>query len=162
MISQTDLKSILHYDSITGIFTYLKRRNSKCEVGTIAGTLDKDGYICIKILGKLYKAHRLAWFYVYGEWPKQQIDHINCIKIDNRIENLRDCSHSENLLNRHIAMKTNKTTGLLGASLHKSSGKYLSQIKYQGKVMHIGRYDTPMQAHEAYLNKKLELMEGKS
>ena len=94
MITQEELKELLDYNPETGLFTWNVYNNIKNK--TTAGTFN-DGYIQIKIKQKIYQAHRLAWLYVYGEWPKGQIDHINGIRDDNRIENLRDVTNRETL-----------------------------------------------------------------
>ena len=80
MITQSELKNILHYNQDTGVFTWIKN-------SIVAGTVEKKGYIAIKINRKSYKAHRLAWLYIYGNFPKEQIDHLNGIKNDNCINN---------------------------------------------------------------------------
>ena len=84
MLTQERLKELLHYDEETGLFTRKTRVASRMK-GTISGARHNKGYVQIMIDGDNYLAHRLAWFYVYGEWPKNQIDHINRIKTDNKI-----------------------------------------------------------------------------
>ena len=101
MITQEYLKSVLYYDKDTGLFTWkISNKKGHVKEGKLAGSKDNRGYVKIQINKKDYTAHRLAWFYIYGEWPKQVIDHINRIKFDNRIENLRDVSVLENNKNR--------------------------------------------------------------
>ena len=93
-LNQETLKEVLNYDENTGIFT-------NCKTGKIMGIGgNSHGYIALSIFGKRYLAHRIAWLYVYGEFPKNQIDHINHDKVDNRIENLRDITARENLKSR--------------------------------------------------------------
>ena len=113
------IKSFFSYDKDTGVLTRLDRKNS-------IGSLDAYGYLVIKVKGKQYKAHRLAWFLHYGEFPKHNIDHINHIRTDNRIINLRDVTQAEN--NRNNTKKINKDTGVFGVCLDKTKGlkkKYL-------------------------------------
>ncbi len=93
------LRSILHYDQETGIFTWKVRTARRVKAGDVAGCSDGDGYRLIKVQSRLYKAHRLAWLYIHGSWPKDQIDHINRIRTDNRIANLREVSNKQNLQN---------------------------------------------------------------
>ena len=95
-LSQKYLREALHYDPDTGIFTWKVATASCVKVGAEAGCVKNDGYRAIGMGGKSYKAHRLAWLYVHGEWPKEQIDHINHIRTDNRMENLRPASGGEN------------------------------------------------------------------
>lgn len=94
------LKHILSYIPETGKFYWKIAKSSKTIVGKEAGTLHPNGYIYIRIDGFGFRAHRLAWFYVYKEWPKLEIDHINQIKTDNRICNLRDVTSKENQNNK--------------------------------------------------------------
>jgi len=161
MIDQETLKNALEYDSNTGVFVRLisgRGRNSR--IGDVAGMVDKDGYIRISILGKKYQAHRLAWLYVYGKWPDMHIDHINGVREDNRIENLRDVDMTTNIQNLKKAMISNKSCGLLGVSFDANRKKFRAQIKYEGRKISIGMFDSPEDAHQAYLVKKRQLHEG--
>jgi hypothetical protein len=153
MLTQIELKKLLNYDEKTGIFTRLIARN-QFKIGEIAGGLDvSTGYIRLRIAGKSYRAHRLAWLYTHGSWPIKYIDHINGDKTDNSILNLRDVTPSGNRQNQRVASKTNKTTGLIGISVY-SIGRYRAQISVYGKNKHLGLFDTPEEAHQAYLNAK--------
>lgn len=153
-ITQNILKEILDYNPETGLFIW-KKRISKCiKIGKLAGFLDNRGYIRITIYKKKFSAHRLAWLYVYGKWPNNIIDHINRIKTDNRINNLRDVSDSENKENRSIPSKSN-TTGFLGVS--KNRWKFRATIRVNKIKINLGTFDTPEEAHQYYLNAKKEL-----
>ena len=99
-LDATMLRKLLEYDPETGLFTNLIRRGPRSLEGTIAGSLMCNGYIELMLNGSHYKASRLAWLYMTGEWPKYEIDHINRIRHDNRWDNLRDVSHKDNLTNR--------------------------------------------------------------
>ena len=147
MITQQELKEKLDYNQETGIFTRKISNNIKIKVGDIAGILHNSGYINIQINCKKYYAHRLAWLYVYGSLPKGQIDHINGIKTDNRIENLRDVTHSHNQQNTY----KHRNGKLIGASYHKQHKKWLSFITINGRMKTIGYFNTEEQAHDAYL-----------
>jgi len=157
MLTQERLKELLHYCPETGVFTRIARIQS-INIGDIAGGVTSYGYWSILIDYKHYQAHRLAWIYVNGMWPKDYIDHINGIKNDNRIINLREANKSQNGQNKKKAHK-NTSTGLLGASFHKITGKYASQIKVNGKSKHLGLFKTPQDAHQAYLTAKRQLHE---
>jgi len=149
MLTQEVLMQHLIYDPITGIFVWKEPRAKRCKVGDMAGTMHSRGYIHIKLFGVCYKAHRLAFLYMTGHWPKEQVDHVNSDRSDNSWNNLRDLSPSNNQYNRRGATKSS-STGMLGASVL-PSGKYRAQIKYKGKVIYLGEYHTPEEAHNAYL-----------
>ena len=136
MITQRRLKKLLHYDPESGEFIWRVDRRGNVHAGSVAGYLHPYGYIHIGVNGKYYKAHRLAWLYIHGKWPKEEIDHINHIRDDNRIVNLREASHEINGRNRKLSNK-NKS-GVTGVSWYKLIQKYRTTI--QGK--HIGYYDT--------------------
>ena len=148
------LREVLDYCPDTGVFTWKIRTNSRVKVGDVAGCLDKDGYLRIQIDSRLHFTHRLAWFYVTGEWPPDQIDHINGIRDDNRIANLRAATRSENGQNRRKP-QANNTTGYLGVTRHR--GKFLAKIRLDGKRKHLGLFNTPEEAHAAYLKVKREI-----
>ena len=151
-LTQEQLKNKLHYDKETGVFTWILQYG-KVKPGMIAGIKNKKGYIQIGFLKKLYLAHRLAWFYIHGKWPKNEIDHINGIKNDNRICNLRDILHDENNQNINKPQKNNKT-GYLGVSFMKNRNKYQAQICINGKTKHIGLFDSAKEAHDEYIKYK--------
>lgn len=103
---------------------------------------DSTGYIRIRINGVKYKAHRLAWFCYHGQWPDGDIDHINGVRHDNRIANLRVVTNKQNHENR-LAANRNNSTGLRGVSLHKKTGKYKAHIRHNGVLYYLGLYATP-------------------
>lgn len=161
MITQEELKNELLYDECTGVFTRNKKtRGKKSNVGNVAGCLDKDGYIRIKVLGKPYQAHRLAWLYIYGSFPEKYIDHINGQRNDNRISNLRDVDMATNIQNLKKSMSSNKTSGFLGVCFDKRRCLFTAQIQNRGKKIVIGYYQTAQEAHQAYLIKKREIHQG--
>lgn len=149
-----DMRSYLSYDVNTGVFTYT-RKKGKMGAGKIAGTTNKQGHIEINFNQKKYQAHRVAWLFCNGRWPDGIIDHINRDPKDNRISNLRESTDSDNMHNRDKAHPINKT-GLIGASFRKKTGKWVSQIRVNYKIFHIGVFDTPEEAHMAYMKEKLE------
>ena len=102
------LLTILDYNQNTGLFTFKINRGKKhtpFKTGTIAGTRRPDGYLQLKINYKIYFLHRLAWFYIYKQWPLNEIDHINGIRDDNRIINLQDITHLDNMRKRKLKQK---------------------------------------------------------
>jgi hypothetical protein len=154
-ITAEELKNTLNYDLETGLFTW-KRRNAKRNIGDPAGYI-ANGYVQIQIRDKSYKAHRLAWLYVYNKWPDFYIDHINGIPHDNRIVNLRDVSHREN----HSNLKRHRDGLLVGTTFRKAEQKWQAQITYKSERFHLGLYPTQEQAFIAYCGAKnfLEMLE---
>jgi hypothetical protein len=154
MLTQAELKSILHYNPETGIFTWLKNHAHIPAIGKIAGHLNKRGYIAIKVQPNLYSGHRLAWLYMTGSWPKKLLDHINGIKNDNRWCNLREVTQSQNKQNMY-RKPANAKKGLLGVCF-KNNG-WEASIKVDYKSIYIGRFKTEIEAHNAYLEMKRKI-----
>jgi len=153
MLTQARLKEVLHYDADSGIFRWKTSTNRRIKALQVAGCIRGDGYMLIGIDRKFYLAHRLAWLYVHGSWPVDQIDHISGCRTDNRICNLREATGAENMQNHRNPPSSNKS-GFLGVSLRLELKKYQACIKIMGKNKHLGLFDTPEQAHEAYLKAK--------
>jgi len=142
MLTQDQLKSVITYDSSTGLF--FRQKNS---VQCLAGTLSKSGYVQIGIFGKRYYAHRLAWLYEFGEMPDFDIDHKNGNKQDNRIENLRIATRSQNIMN--VGIKSNNTSGIKGVSWIKKRGKWQALVCINGLNHHLGLYEDIRKAERA-------------
>jgi hypothetical protein len=154
-MNQKILKLKLYYDSATGDFF---RRFGGCGKipWTKVGSMHKHGYVQIGLNKKFYLAHRLAWLYVYGEWPNKEVDHINGKPSDNRICNLRLANRSENIQNQRVAHKDSKS-GYLGVIYLGKNNTWRAQIGINNKIKNLGYYKTPQEAHQAYLNAKREL-----
>lgn len=144
---------------MTGIFTNLLDRGKKAKQGMPAGRVEKAGYMLVRIDNKTYNLHQLAWLYMWAQWPEGVIDHINGNRSDNRFCNLRDVNHTINNQNRRCAAPRNKL-GILGVSPVAESGKYLAQIKYDGKQHRLGEFATPEEASAVYLAAKRKHHEG--
>ena len=131
ILSQELLRALLHYDPKTGIFTWLVTCGH-VAAGSKAGTLGSDHYTSIMVNYKHYKAHRLAWLYMTGKFPKDEIDHVNHDKVDNRFSNLREVNHSQNQRNR--SMSKNNSSGHTGVSFRSNAEKWCVHIgdKYLG------------------------------
>lgn len=155
-LTQADLKDRLSYDQNTGLFLWKYSPGGKAKAGCIAGS-KKNGYVLITVKQRKYSAHRLAWLYMYGEFPNDEIDHIDGVRDNNSIRNLRDVTRSVNNQNIKTNKKGNKLE-LLGVNSH---GRYFkAQIQANGKKMHIGCFKTAIDAHNAYLKVKRELHQG--
>jgi len=143
-ITQAEIKAALHYSSDTGVFTWLIKPSKNTSIGGVAGYVDRArGYRKITLNGDLYRAHRLAWVYFYGdEFSNCEfiIDHINHNKDDNRIVNLRICSQLDNCRNYPLS-KRNKT-GFTGVSFRSKKGLYYATIKVLNKSIHLGAFKT--------------------
>jgi len=143
-ITQEVLKERIHYDNDTGVFTWLDVKvNAQRARGKIAGGVTAAGYIKIGFStgGKFYafQAHRLAWLYEYGEFPKDGLDHINHDRADNRITNLRIATQRENIIN--MSMSSKNTTGYTGVSFSKARNKYEAYVKVNYKQIHLGTFE---------------------
>lgn len=157
------LKSVLHYDPETGLFTWLVdmktgRGNGRIHItaGSKAGTPDR-GYTRIGVDGTRYWAHRLAFLWMTGSFPKLHVDHMDGDHSNNKWVNLRDVSHMVNMQNRRKPA-AGSAYGLLGvAANHK---RFLAQIVVDKKYIYLGTHDTPLQANAAYLKAKRELHIG--
>ena len=134
MISHEELLDRVTYDPKTGIFT----RNHDCHkksAGDVMGG-NHDGYIRISIDNQYYLAHRLAWFYMTGEWPSKLMDHQNHVRDDNRFDNLREVDHAEN--HKNYTLQSNNTSGVVGVSWRSDTSKWHARIKINGKIITLG------------------------
>jgi hypothetical protein len=134
------LKERLTYDPITGILRWLPSKS-------IAGYVGSNGYSYIRLDGRNLLAHRVAWVLTYGEWPTE-IDHINRIKSDNRLVNLREVSSTENKHN--MGMLSTNRSGIKGVHWYKRHGMWRAQISIAGKTKHLGYFDSISEAAKVY------------
>lgn len=159
MITLKALRERLDYDPTTGAFRWKSHGKRPSWNGREVGSRDMYGYKTVRLDGKSYKLHRLAWLYVHGTWPVGDVDHINGNRSDNRIANLRDVSRKVNLENQRAA-KNNASTGLLGAYLDKRKNIYYARISQHNRSIHLGTFPTAEAAHAAYLRAKRKMHEG--
>lgn len=158
MLTQERLKEVLDYDPGTGLFRWRSYRCGRALAGAVCGTDNGKGYLTIHIDLVHYKAHRLAWLYVHGVWPEDRIDHINGIKGDNRLANLREANKFTNSQNQRRAQSHNKC-GYLGVH-QRDNGRFRASIRVNSKLLSLGTFDTPEHAHKAYVEAKRRLHEG--
>jgi hypothetical protein len=144
------LRELYDFNPLTGEFLW--KSNKRHATGSRAGTLSR-GYWLIYVDGRQFFAHRLAWLYHYGHAPAYQIDHINLCRSDNRIANLREANHAENNINK--GPNKNNRHGTKGVS--PQNGRWIAQIKKNYVNHFLGSFDTPEEAHRAYLAKAKEL-----
>lgn len=150
-VTAQEVREMLGYDKTTGVFTWKVRPCKAVRAGDVAGNTNKFGYVTIGVKKKVYKAHRLAWLYVYGVWPDGLIDHINGRKDDNRLCNLRVVAADGNAQNIRRPNRRNKS-GFLGVIWFQN--KWRANITVKGKTHWLGDYSTPEEAHQAYLEAK--------
>ena len=146
-------RELLSYDPETGGFHW-KVARGRAPAGSLAGSEIPQGYRVIGIDGRLHFAHRLAWLITHRRWPVEHIDHINGVRSDNRLCNLREASCAENLQNQQHPARTSKT-GVLGVSPCRGE-KYLAQIRINGKQHRLGAFETIAEAAEVYRQAKRE------
>jgi hypothetical protein len=155
----TEAHRLYRYCPISGLLTrripVLNRHGTahnmpNTKVGDVVGSFSSRGYLQVRINSKKYLAHRIIWLMQSGSFPKEQIDHINGVKTDNRIANLRDATQAENARNR--GLQSNNKTGFKGVFTNSVSriNPYTSHIQSNGKIIFLGTFPTPELAHEAY------------
>ncbi len=143
------VRELLRYNPENGSFIWLKSSSNRAKNGTEAGSVTDKGYIIISIGRRRYPAHRLAWLYMTGEWPEYQIDHRNLTKADNRWNNLRSASNALNHANTPI--QKNNTSGFKGVTWHKGAGKWMAQIRKDGRQIYLGLFANPEDAHTVFV-----------
>jgi hypothetical protein len=150
MITQQRLRELLNYDPATGDFTWIDYAAARQTRGAPAGCPNEYGYRLIRLDGRIYRAHRLAWLYVHGHFPVGLLDHRDTDPSNNRFDNLRAATHSLNKANRK-APRSN-TSGFKGVGKIKGSSRWAARITIDGKQKHIGMFDTPELASAAYFD----------
>lgn len=155
MVTRERVLELFDYLPESGQFIRKTSRGGSIA-GTVAGYPDRKGYVCLSIDDKVYKAHRIAWLVAHLEMPSGHVDHINKVRSDNRVSNLRLASPAENLQNRETA-SWRSGSGLIGVSWHKKTGAWCAKIQRDGVVKSLGYHATKEDAHAAYLRAKADV-----
>ena len=145
MLTQQQVKENFDYHS-DGYLIRITNTKNQVKINAKAGCLHSSGYIIIKLKNKPYKAHRLIWLWHHGEWPKQDIDHINMIRHDNRIENMREATRSQNCMNK--TMYSSNKSGFKG--VYQRGKKFGAEIMLNYERIKLGIFETAEEAHNAY------------
>ena len=143
IITQEFIKEILCYDQHTGIFKWKNPVTNAVKKGSVAGFISTNGYWQISVHNKKRPAHRLAWLYMTGEW-EAELDHINGIRTDNRIDNLRPVTRSENM--RNMKLRKDNSSGITGVYFCNTENKWMAVLWIEGKRMVLGRCKTAIEA----------------
>jgi hypothetical protein len=145
------LREVLEYDPLTGVFRWRVARGAPVggRVGVVAGSKHPRGYRYVCIDGVSHKEHRLVWLYATGAFPALNIDHRDGNRSNNRLSNLREATTSQNNANAR-RNRTNKS-GFKGVSWHKAAGRWRAQITMNGRVVHLGHFKKPEEAHAVYV-----------
>lgn len=141
------LRHLLDYEPSTGILRWKVNRRGGARVGNVAGTVSRYGYIQLRVDGRFYLAHRLAWLHVHGSWPDGQIDHVDRNRTNNRIANLREATASEQMQNR-----VRKAAGY-----ERRGSRYVARIQHENQQIRLGSFATADEAHAAYLDARARL-----
>jgi hypothetical protein len=138
ILTQSRLKELLDYNPDTGLFTNKVHRNPRAPIGAIAGTPTSEGYLALQINKKKMYVHRAIWLYVHGVWPLEEIDHINHVRNDNRLCNLRLANRLEN--SHNTQKHTKNLSGHKGVAWHSRNKKWQVQMRFCGKSYYIGQF----------------------
>lgn len=143
-----EVREMFSYDPADGVLRWRLDRSPKARAGAPVGCIHRSGYLVTLIRRKNYQVHRLIWAFVYGCWPPEHVDHVNGVRSDNRLQNIRACSPSEN--GRNKGRQVNNTTGFKGVSFCSREGRYQTTCRVNGRKKWIGYFDTPEEASIAY------------
>jgi hypothetical protein len=147
-ITQDLLRQLVKYDAATGAMSWLRPTSRRITAGALLNTDHTGGYLYGRIAGFKAGVHRWAWLYVFGTWPPE-LDHINGVKTDNRLNNLRIATRKQNTAN--VPLRQDSSSGFKGVSWHKEKGRWRAHITVDGRHLSLGYHSTPELAHQAYL-----------
>jgi hypothetical protein len=144
------VRQFLQYDPESGIFTWIKRPNAMVAAGDIAGTCHKGALTMIGLRGRKYPAARLAFLWMTGRWPVEEVDHIDRNPLNDRWANLREASRQQNAANRMVPRKSGLPRGVYPSN---KSGRFYAMITIGRECVYLGTFDTPDEAHKAFMER---------
>lgn len=147
-LTHQQIKALFDYDPLTGVVTRNKLVNHDKRAKQVVGDLNSAGYLSVWITPKRYQLHRVIWMWVHGVWPTKPIDHLNHVRTDNRLSNLREASQLENTHNRTKSKRN--WSGFIGVYWYARKHKWHAQITANRKRYHLGYFNTPELASAAY------------
>lgn len=148
LLSAREARRLLDYDPLTGAMRWKIWPRTGRPNGREIRATNAQGYRVVTVGGRQYRVHRVAWLVTYGVWPKELLDHVNGIRTDNRLINLREANRAEN--NRNRGMSRNNTTGFKGVIFCRDRNKWQAKIYRNNKAVHLGRFNSPQEAYAAY------------
>ena len=151
-VNAAEVRALLAYDPETGHLTWRVKPSRRVHAGTRAGGHYCRGYEVVSIKRRRYQAHRLIWLVVHGRWPRDVIDHVNGDRADNRLSNLRECSHAENMQN--ISKQPGKSSQFLGVCYIARRGYWVASITTNGRRTRLGIFSDEAAAYAAYCEAK--------
>ena len=146
-LTQSRLQEVLRYEPESGLFFWVAPTKYHPRLRDYVAGGISTGYVMIKVDGRKYKAHRLAWLYTHGEWPAGDLDHANGSPLDNRIANLRPATNPQNQANRSRTRGKATPKGVKALP----SGRFQARIRVNHELIHLGTFATAEQAQQAYL-----------
>lgn len=144
LIIPNDISDHISHDPLTGLLVWHNPTTNKIKVGDVAGWICSTGYLRITFKGKKYLVHRVIWFLHYGEQPPELVDHKNCLKVDNRIKNLRSATPLTNMMNK--SKYKNNTSGITGVGWVIERSKWMAHIRVNGRLIKLGYFKNKRKA----------------
>ncbi len=148
-------RSHLSYCEESGLMYWVKKPSNRVNIGELAGTVNRQGYLVVTVRRQKIQGHRVAWLLHHGKWPKHQIDHVDGNRSNNRISNLRDATHVQNMQN--TAMFRNNRSGCMGVRWNNKSSRWVSFIGHGGKRISLGTHTSLLEAAARRKSREISL-----